>query len=46
VFLQRNENTVLTNIAAIYSTEVKTIRNSNLKHLFVMLVQIFKQRFT
>jgi len=29
VFLRRNENTVIANNAAINSTEVKTIRNSN-----------------
>jgi len=32
--------------AATNSTEMKTMRNSNWKHLFVLLVQIFKQRFT
>jgi len=29
VFLQRNENTVIANNAAINSTEVKTMRNTN-----------------
>jgi len=29
VFLRRNENTIIANNAAINSTEVKTIRNSN-----------------
>jgi len=29
VFLQRSESTVMANIAAINSTEVKIIRNSN-----------------
>jgi len=38
VFLQRNENTVIANIAVIKSMEVKT-RNSNYKHLFVLFVQ-------
>jgi len=36
----------MANIAAINSMEMKTIRNSNKKHLFILLlVQIFQQRF-
>jgi len=34
------------NVAAMYSADVKAIRNSNYKHVFVLLVQILKQRFT
>jgi len=33
-------------IAAISSAEEKTIRNSNYKHLFVLLLQNFKQPLT
>jgi len=32
--------------AAVNRAEEKTIRNLNQKHLFVLLVQIFKQQFT
>jgi len=44
--MQRNENTVVANIEAINSTELKITKNSNYKHLFVLLEQIFEQRFT
>jgi len=33
------------NNAATNTTEVKRVRNSNYKHLFVLLVQIFKKQF-
>jgi len=33
----------MANNAAINNTEVKTMRNSNWKQLFALLVQIFKQ---
>jgi len=36
----------MTNNAATNGTELKTMGNSNLKHLCVMLVQIFKHQFT
>jgi len=42
VSLQKNENTVMVNNAAINSTEVKTMRNSKQEHLFFLLLQIFK----
>jgi len=41
VFLQGNESAVMANSAAIKRTDVKTKRNSNWKHFFVLLVQIF-----
>jgi len=46
VFLSRNENAAMANKAAPNSMEVKTMKNSNWKHLFALLVQIFKQQFT
>jgi len=39
VLLQRNENDVVANTAAINSMEVKTTRNSKSKHLFVLFGQ-------
>ena len=35
----------MANNAAVKTMEVKTMRNSNQKHLFILLVQIFKERF-
>jgi len=45
LILQINEDNVMPNIAAINSTEVKTIVNWDLKILFVVQVKLFTQRF-
>jgi len=34
----------MANNAAVNSTEAQTMRNSNQKHLFVLLLQIFKEQ--